>query len=104
MNSFKTKQRALLIHGGILKKSQKKTFSTVSDELLEKGRTTWEWKDRVPIYQEVVKIIREDLPILYLAKSIIPVAYREYVRGFDAGAGTWFGYYGGGLKKVWLDK
>ena len=34
MNSFKTKQRALLIHGGILKKFQKKTFSTVSEEVL----------------------------------------------------------------------
>ena len=34
MNSFKTKQPALLIHGRILKKFQKKTFSTVSEEVL----------------------------------------------------------------------
>jgi peptide/nickel transport system substrate-binding protein len=74
------------------------------DDLLEKGRTTWEWSERVPIYQEVVKIIREDLPILYLAKSIIPVAYRDYVKGHEAGAATWFGYYGGGLKYTWMDK
>ncbi|MBM4332760.1 MAG: hypothetical protein FJ117_16365 [Deltaproteobacteria bacterium] len=74
------------------------------DELLEKGRITWRWEDRVPIYQEVVKIIQEDLPILYLAKPINPIAYRDYVKGVEAGAATWFGYYGGGMKKVWLDK
>ena len=37
MNSFKTKQPALLIHGRILKKFQKKTFSTVSDESSHSG-------------------------------------------------------------------
>ena len=74
------------------------------DELLEKGRTAWKWEDRVPIYQKVVEIIKEDLPILYLAKSVIPVAYRDYVKGHEAGAGTWFGYYGGGMLKVWLDR
>jgi hypothetical protein len=52
----------------------------------------------------VVEIIKEDLPILYLAKSVIPVAYRDYVKGIEAGAGTWFGYYGGGMVKAWLDK
>jgi hypothetical protein len=51
-----------------------------------------------------VEIIKEDLPILYLAKMVIPVARREYVKGYEAGAATWFGYYGGGMKKVWLDK
>ena len=74
------------------------------DELLEKGRITWRWEDRVPIYQEAVKIIQEDLPILYLAKPINPIAYRDYVKGFGAGAATWFGYYGGGLKYTWIDR
>ncbi len=74
------------------------------DPLLEKGRTTWNWEDRVPIYRKVVEINKEDLPILYLSKQVIPVAYRDFVKGHEAGAGTWFGYYGGGIKKVWLDK
>jgi peptide/nickel transport system substrate-binding protein len=74
------------------------------DELLEKGRTKWNWEERKPIYREVYEIVKDDLPLLYLSKSIIPVAYREEVKGFGAGAATWFGYYGGGLKKTWLDK
>ena len=74
------------------------------DELLEKGRTTWEWKDRVPVYQEIVGVIKEELPIFYVAKSVIGVAYRDYVKGHEAGAATWFLYYKGGMKKVWYDK
>lgn len=60
--------------------------------------------DRVPIYRDVVQAIQEDVPILYLSKTIIPVAYRDFLKGFGAGAATWFGYYGGGMKNVWLDK
>jgi hypothetical protein len=49
-------------------------------------------------------MVKEDLPILYLAKSVIPVAHRDYVKGHEFGMSTWFGYYGGGMKKVWFDK
>jgi len=74
------------------------------DELLIKGRMTWKWEDRVPIYRKVVEILREDLPIHYLAKTIICICYRDFVKGHEGGASTWFGYYGGGMKMVWLDK
>ena len=74
------------------------------DALVEKGRITVKWEDRVPVYTKVVEIVKEELPILYLAKSIIMVSYREYVKGHEAGMATWFGYHDGGLKKVWLDK
>jgi peptide/nickel transport system substrate-binding protein len=74
------------------------------DALLEKGRTTWKWEDRVPIYRKVIEIVKEELPILYLAKSIIPLVFRDYVNGLEGRAATWFGYYGGGMKKVWIDK
>jgi peptide/nickel transport system substrate-binding protein len=74
------------------------------DKLLEEGRATWKWEDRVPIYKKVVEMNMEDLPILYVAKSIIPVAYQQYVKGHEAGMATWFGYYQGGIKCVWLDK
>jgi peptide/nickel transport system substrate-binding protein len=74
------------------------------DALLEKGRTTWNWDDRVPIYREVVQTIQADVPILYLTKTIIAIAYRDSLKGHEAGAATWFGYYGGGMKKVWLEK
>jgi ABC-type transport system substrate-binding protein len=74
------------------------------DRLLEQGRTTSLWKERMPVYKKVVELNAEDLAILYLSKSIIPIAYRDYVKGHGAGMSTWFGYYRGGLKKVWLDK
>jgi peptide/nickel transport system substrate-binding protein len=95
----------LYFHSGEIDKNNWSRYSNKEmDALLEKGRTAWKWEDRVPIYQKVVEIIKEDLPILYLAKSVIPVAYRDYVKDFEAGAGTWFGYYGGGMRRVWLDK
>jgi len=74
------------------------------DELLEKGRTTWKWEDRVPIYRQVVEMIKEEVPIFYVNKPVISICHRDYVKGHEFGASTWFGYYGGGMKKVWLDK
>ena len=93
------------LHSSELEKNNWSRYSNKElDELLEKGRATWNWEERVPIYRRVVEIITEDLPILYLGKQVIPVAYRDYFKGYGAGAATWFGYYGGGMKKVWLDK
>ena len=95
----------LYLHSGEIDKNNWSRYSNKElDALLEKGRTTWKWEDRVPIYKQVVETIMEDLPIFYFAKSIISIAYRDYLKGHDAGASTWFGYYGGGMKKVWLDK
>ena len=74
------------------------------DALLEKGRTTWKWEERVPFYKKVVEIAREELPLHYLAKSNIPLVFRDYVKGLKGESSTWFGYYREGLKKVWLDK
>ncbi len=74
------------------------------DKLLEQGRSPWKWEDRKPVYQKVVELIKEDLPILYVAKAINPIGWRDYVKGHEGGLSTWFGYYHGGMKKVWLDK
>ena len=74
------------------------------DDLVEKGRITWKWEDRVPIYKKVIEIIMEDLPIFYIGKQINALAHRDYVKGHEYGMATWFGYHHGGLKKVWLDK
>ena len=95
----------MYLHSGELGKNNWSRYSNKElDKLLEKGRTTWKWEDRVPIYRKVVEIIKEDLPILYLAKTVIPIAHRDYVKGHEFGAATWFGYHGGGMKMVWLDK
>lgn len=74
------------------------------DRLLEKGRATWKWEERIPIYRQVVEMNMEDLAILYISKSLIPIAHWNYVKGHRFGMATWFGYYHGGMKKVWLDK
>ena len=74
------------------------------DRLLEQGRALWKWEDRKPIYKKVVELNMEDLAILYTAKSIIPIAYRDYVKGHEAGMSTWFCYHQGGMRQVWMDK
>jgi peptide/nickel transport system substrate-binding protein len=74
------------------------------DRLVEQGRATWKWEDRVPIYKKVVELNMEDLAIHYLSKAINPIAWRDYVKGHSGGMSTWFSYYHGGMKKVWLDK
>jgi peptide/nickel transport system substrate-binding protein len=74
------------------------------DRLLEQGRATWRWEDRMKIYRRVVEMNMEDLAILYASKTIIPTAHRDYFKGHGFGMATWFGYYRGGMKKAWLDK
>jgi len=95
----------LYLHSGEIGKNNWSRYNNREfDKLLGEGRAAFKWEERVPIYKKVVERIREDLPILYLAKSIIPIAYRDYVKGHGGGASTWFGYYGGGMRMVWLDK
>ena len=95
----------MYLHSGEIDKNNWSRYRNKElDGFLEKGRIAWEWEDRVPAYKKVVETIKEDLPILYISKPINAVAYRDYVKGNELGAGTWFGYYGGGMKKVWLDR
>ncbi len=95
----------LWLHSGEIGKNNWSRYRKMElDDLLEKGRTAWKWEERMPLYQKVIEIVRDDLPLLYLAKSIIPLAYRDHVKGFGAGMATWFGYHGGGFVKTWMDK
>jgi peptide/nickel transport system substrate-binding protein len=74
------------------------------DKLLNEGRRILKWEDRVPVYKKVVEIVREDLPVLYLCQMTVTIGLRDYVKGHEFGMATYFGYYKGGIKKVWLDK
>ena len=74
------------------------------DRLLAAGRKGVQWDQRAPYYKDVVELIKEDLPIYYISRPKTPAAYRTNVRGFEAGAGTWSAYYGGGFLRAWLDK
>ena len=74
------------------------------DALLEKGRTTWRTEERRPVYKQVIDILKEDLPVLYISKSVTGNAFRDYLKGFRQGFGTRFSWYGGGAMYWWLDK
>jgi peptide/nickel transport system substrate-binding protein len=68
----------LYLHSDEIGKNNYSRYSNKEfDSLLEKGRTCWQWKDRLPFYKKAVEIIREELPILYLAKQKNPIAYRD---------------------------
>ena len=95
----------LTMHSGEIDKNNWSRYSNKEmDKLLEEGRTAWRWEDRAPIYKKVVEMIKEDLPIFYICRPKTSLAYKDYVKGFEAGAGTWWGYYGGGFKKAWIEK
>jgi peptide/nickel transport system substrate-binding protein len=74
------------------------------DGLLEKGRTTWKWEERVPIYKKVVEILAEDVPVIYIYKTTVGYALRDYVKGFRKGFATRPSWHGGGTKYWWIDK
>jgi peptide/nickel transport system substrate-binding protein len=74
------------------------------DALLEKGRTTMNWKDRAGIYAKVVETIKEDLPILYVCKNVIGLALKDYVKGYRKGFSMRFAWHDGGAKFWWIDK
>jgi ABC-type transport system substrate-binding protein len=74
------------------------------DELLEKGRTTWKWEDRGPIYKKVIEIIKDDLPIYYVSKPVVGYGFRDYLKGFRKGFGLRPAWHGGGTKYWWLEK
>jgi peptide/nickel transport system substrate-binding protein len=74
------------------------------DKLLEAGRTTWKWPDRLPIYKKVVEILQEEVPVVYLYKTTVGYALRDNVKGFKKGFATRPAWHGGGTKYWWLDK
>ena len=74
------------------------------DGLLEKGRTTVSWEERQQIYKKVIEIIREDVPIFYVGKPVVGVAFRDYLKGYRKGFTMRFAWHGGGTKYWWLEK
>ena len=74
------------------------------DALLEKGRSTVNWKERVPIYKRVIEMIAEDLPQFYLFSQIVGIACSDRVKGYRKGFSARFAWRGGGVKYFWLGK
>ncbi len=95
----------MLFHSGEIGKNNWTMYSNKElDALLEKGRITWNQGDRLPIYKKVVEILQEDLPILFLFKSVVGICLRDYIKGYRKGFATRFGWHGGGPKYWWFDK
>jgi peptide/nickel transport system substrate-binding protein len=95
----------MYLHSGEIGKNNWSRYSNPElDGLLEKGRTTWSFEDRVQIYKKVTEILKEDLPVLYIATSVTTYGLRDYVKGFRKGFATRFAWHGGGVKYWWLDK
>jgi peptide/nickel transport system substrate-binding protein len=95
----------MFYHSGEIDKNNWSRYSNKElDALLEKGRTTEKWPDRAPIYQRIVEILSEDVPMLYLYKSVIGCAYRDYLKGYRKGFAMRYAWHGGGAKYWWMDK
>jgi peptide/nickel transport system substrate-binding protein len=52
------------------------------DELLRKGRTTIDEKERVPLYREAQKLVTEDAPWIIVDHGKQVIVYRKRVQGF----------------------
>lgn len=74
------------------------------DALLEKGRSTVKWEERVPVYRRVLEITTEDLPQLYLFSQLVGIACADRVKGYRKGFSARFAWHGGGVKYFWLSK
>jgi peptide/nickel transport system substrate-binding protein len=95
----------MYLHSGEIGKNNWSRYSNKElDALLEKGRTTWRWEDRVPIYKQVLEILKEDLPVLYTTKSVTTYGFRDYLKGYRKGFSARMAWHGGGVKYWWLDK
>ncbi len=93
------------LHSGEIDKNNWSRYANKEfDRLVENARSAWRTEERAALYRKAVEIIREDLPIFYIARVNPSLAYKDYVKGFGAGLGTWFNYATGGFKKTWLDK
>jgi len=52
------------------------------DELLRKGRTTIDDKERIPLYREAQKIVTDDAPWIFVDHGKQVIVYRKRVQGF----------------------
>jgi peptide/nickel transport system substrate-binding protein len=52
------------------------------DELLRKGRTTIDEKERIPLYKEAQRLVVEDAPWIFVDHGKQVIVYRKRVQGF----------------------
>lgn len=72
----------LYLHSGEIGKNNYSRYANKElDSLLEKGRTSWQWQDRLPYYKKVVEIIRERSASLIPGKTDKPHCVPRLCKG-----------------------
>jgi peptide/nickel transport system substrate-binding protein len=75
------------------------------DQLLEKARQVYDFKERKRLYSEVLKSVQNDVPEIYLFMGPKFLGVQPYVKGFSPGSfQDKFSYMGGGLAYAWIEK
>lgn len=54
-----------------------------ADELIERGTETLEIEQRIPIYHELYRELKEDPPVLWLAYTKMMIGYNARIKGLD---------------------
>lgn len=70
------------------------------DRLLDAGRQEVDTAKRKQIYDQAVKLVLEDSPIIFVANQEIPAVHASYVKGFELNPELSYRQ----LERVWLDK
>jgi len=90
-----------------LKKRQSNTTGYCDQEvdgLLRKAETELDAEKRKFLFQQILKKINEDLPILYVGFSPDFIAVRDYAKGFTTDHDGSLQWWGGGISHMWLAK
>jgi ABC-type transport system substrate-binding protein len=75
------------------------------DQLPEKARQVFDFKERQCLYAEVLKAVQNDVPEIYLFMGPKFLGVQPYVKGFSPGSfQDKFSYVGGGLSHTWMEK
>lgn len=74
------------------------------DALLERGRVTMDQQERKKIYHEVIRILNDEVPVIWLAIGPYPFVYHSYVK--EVKINTEGRYFSGdaGYPFVWIKK
>jgi ABC-type transport system substrate-binding protein len=90
-----------------LKKRQSNTTGYCDQEvdgLLRKAETEVDVEKRKLLFQQILKKINDDLPILYVGFSPDFIAFRDYAKGFATDHDGSLQWWGGGINHMWLAK
>ncbi len=95
----------MYLHSSEIDKNNFSRYSNKEvDALLEKGRITMNLEERREIYKKVIEIVKDDVPIFYVGKPVVGVAFRDHLKGYRKGFTMRFAWSGGGTKYWWLEK